>query len=95
MSNRKLFDFMLDRVKQVSAERSLALPQAFARWFVDLYFASPQDVLVSDGAWDGKVDLSCSFRDGGARHQLLLNSKFTESFEKRAPPQFYRGNPRV
>jgi hypothetical protein len=33
------------------------LPQAFGRWFAEMYFDKPQNFSISDGRGDGKVDL--------------------------------------
>jgi hypothetical protein len=52
-----LFAFMLQRVAETQKEHLEAEPQAFARWFADLFFMSPRDVFVSDGSKDGKIDM--------------------------------------
>jgi hypothetical protein len=52
-----IFDFILQRVTEVADATGLQMPQAFGRWFLEMYFLKPHDLFVSDGARDGKVDL--------------------------------------
>ena len=53
-----LFEFMLERVKETQKQHLDGEPQAFGRWFAELFFMSPRDIFVSDGSKDGKIDLS-------------------------------------
>lgn len=85
----QLFKFMLDRVNEVGQEHSLAKPQAFARWFANLYFDHTQDVFVSDGTKDGKVDLFLSTHDEETVQHFVINSKFTSVYNERSPNNFY------
>jgi hypothetical protein len=55
--NKQLFDFMLQRVREVGASNGLKPPQAFGRWFAAMYFENPQKIYISDGAGDAKIDL--------------------------------------
>ena len=57
-----LFEFMLERVNETHREHLEDEPQAFGRWFAELFFMNPREVFISDGAKDGKIDLF--FRDG-------------------------------
>ena len=41
---KQLFDFMLDRVEEVGSDNGLKSPQAFGRWFADMYFDKPWTV---------------------------------------------------
>ena len=43
-----LFQFMLERVKETQKQHLEGEPQAFGRWFADLFFMSPRDIFVSD-----------------------------------------------
>jgi|SRR5579859_100498 len=85
----QLFKFMIDRVGEVGQEHSLAKPQAFARWFANLYFDHTQDVFVSDGTKDGKVDLFLSTHDDETVRHFAINSKFTSIYNEGSPNSFY------
>ena len=85
----QLFKFMLDRVNEVGQEHSLAKPQAFARWFANLYFDHTQDIYISDGTKDGKVDLFLSTHDEETVQHFVLNSKFTSIYNEKSPNSFY------
>jgi hypothetical protein len=50
-----LFEFMLDRVKETQKQHLDAEPQAFGRWFAELFFMNPRDIFVSDGS-EGRKD---------------------------------------
>ncbi len=54
---KELFDLLLDCVKETAAQYALDDPQAFGRWFLDLYFEDAEKPYVSDGTRDGKVDV--------------------------------------
>jgi len=89
LEKRQLFGFMMDRIKDVGSVQGLAQPQAFGRWFVDMYFESPQDVFVSDGSRDGKVDIFLTTHSDETVQYQILNTKFTRKFGERAPVAFY------
>jgi len=86
---RDLFDFMVERVKERARETGRQAPQAFVDWFVDLYFDHPHDFFVSDGSQDGKVDAFFSTSAGRSVVHHVINSKFTKTYNKRAPVQYY------
>jgi hypothetical protein len=85
-----LFAFMLQRVAEVQKQHLEGEPQAFARWFAELFFMSPRDVFVSDGSKDGKIDMFFKTDNGKTVIHHVLNSKFTKEFNKIAPPAFYQ-----
>jgi AIPR protein len=85
-----LFEFMLDRVKETQKQHLEAEPQAFGRWFAELFFMNPHDVFVSDGSKDGKIDLFFTTHNGKTVLHHVLNTKFTKEFSKIAPPSFYQ-----
>jgi hypothetical protein len=86
---RELFDFMLDRVKDTQRETGYAEPQAFGRWFLQMYFQSPGNIVVSDGTHDGKVDTFFTTDDRRTVTHHILNTKYTRNHIKQAPAQFY------
>jgi len=86
---KQLFDFMLDRVKEIGRERGLEQPQAFGRWFVELYFEDPQNIYVSDGTRDGKVDIFFQRIVNDNVEHVVLNTKFTTKYNVGAPNSFY------
>jgi hypothetical protein len=85
-----LFEFMLSRVKEAQKDHLDGEPQAFGRWFASLFFLSPRDVLVSDGAKDGKIDLFFTTHNGKSVLHHVLNTKYTREFNKIAPVSFYQ-----
>src|SRR5258708_5268326 len=85
-----LFHFMLARVKETQKQHVDGEPQAFGRWFGELFFMSPRDIFVSDGSKDGKIDLFFATDNGKNVHHHVLNMKFTKEFNKIAPPSFYQ-----
>jgi hypothetical protein len=89
-NKRDLFEFMLRRVKETQRLRLEGEPQAFGRWFAELFFTSPRDVFVSDGSKDGKIDLFFTTHNGKTVTHHVLNTKFTRDYDKIAPPSFYQ-----
>jgi len=85
----QLFDFMLDRVNDVSAESGLKPPQAFGKWFAETYFLNSQKYFCSDGSGDGKVDSFFEVSDGDEVRHYVLNTKFTKKYDSSAPVSFY------
>jgi hypothetical protein len=85
-----LFEFMLERVKETQKQHLDGEPQAFGRWFAELFFMSPRDIFVSDGAKDGKIDSFFTTDNGKTVLHHVLNTKFTNEFNKIAPPSFYQ-----
>jgi len=85
-----LFEFMLGRVKETQKQHLDGEPQAFGRWFAELFFMRPRDIFVSDGSKDGKIDLFFTTDNGKTVLHHVLNTKFTKEFNKIAPPSFYQ-----
>jgi hypothetical protein len=81
---------MLERVKETQKQHLDSEPQAFGRWFAELFYMSPRDIFVSDGSRDGKIDLFFSTHNGKSVLHHVLNTKFTKEFNKVAPPSFYQ-----
>ncbi len=46
---KDLFAFMLERVKDTAKQYTLKDPQAFGRWFLNMYFRDPHGVIIPDG----------------------------------------------
>lgn len=91
-SNRKdLFDFMLARVRDVANISFVDEAHAFSKWFLTLYYDLGPDaqIKISDGAGDGKIDAFFRRVDDRKVTHVLVNSKFTKSFDQIAPPKFY------
>ncbi len=89
MERKQLFDFMVSRVKETSRQSGLKDPQAFGKWFLEMYFLNPQDTFISDGSRDGKVDIFFTTHNDIAVEHHILNTKFTEQYDKTAPASFY------
>ena len=87
--HKQLFDSSLDRIREVGGENGLKLPQAFARWFADMYFEQPRDFFPADGPGDAKVDLFFNTSNGKEVTHHVLNTKFTEKYNSIAPVAFY------
>ena len=85
-----LFQFMLERVQEVHKKHLDGEPQAFGRWFAELFYTNPRDLFVSDGSKDGKIDLFFATDNGKSVQHHVLNTKFTKEFNKIAPPAFYQ-----
>ena len=85
-----LFEFMLARVKETQKQHLDGEPQAFGRWFAELFFMNPRDLFVSDGSKDGKIDMFFATDNGKTVQHHVLNTKFTKEFNKIAPPSFYQ-----
>src|SRR5437870_8502629 len=77
--NKQLFDFMLRRVQEVGLANGLKRPQAFGRWFAEMYFQNPRDMFISDGSGDGKVDLFFNTSNGKTTEHCILNTKSSSS----------------
>lgn len=87
--NKKLFDFLIRRVRDTAALRGLNPPQAFGRWFAELYFQNPLELFISDGSGDAKIDLFFKASSGSKIEHHILNTKFTENYDVLAPVSFY------
>lgn len=89
MEKNDLFDFMLKSIKETSQKFHLEEPQGFVRWFIDLFFLNPQDIFISDGSKDGRIDCFFNTNNGKIVDHHILNSKFTNEYNKIAPVKFY------
>jgi hypothetical protein len=86
---RDLFDLMMKRVAQISAEHGDKPPQGFTRWFGNMYFGRPIDLYVSDGSGDGKADAFVTIRKPKSTRYAILNAKFTRDYDRSSPVSFY------
>ena len=88
-SKKDLFDFLIKRVQYTSQTDSLPLPQAFVKWFSSMYFPGFYSYELTDGSGDGKIDalIKCEIKNN--THFHIINSKFTETYDKSSPVQFY------
>jgi hypothetical protein len=86
---KPLFDFMRERIKDMGKMFGREEPQAFAQWFINMYYLAPTDVFISDGSKDGKVDAFFKTDDGISVLHHVINSKFTREYDKLAPRSFY------
>jgi len=90
MKQRKdLFDFMLKQVKYTGDAHGDKMPQAFGRWFAEMYFSGVTNIAISDAAGDGKVDLLVTCQRGNTVRYQILNTKFTEDYDRASPVSFY------
>lgn len=89
MEHKDYFDFMLECVREVSIQESIREPQAFIKWFINMYYLDPKDVFISDGSRDGKVDVFFQTIDDSVLRYHIINSKFTREYKKLAPISFY------
>jgi hypothetical protein len=87
--HKQLFDSMIERIEDVGAEHGLSSPQAFPRWFAEMYFEEPQKYFPADGPGDGKVDLFFNTSNGKDVCHHVLNTKFTDKYNSTAPVSFY------
>jgi AIPR protein len=86
---KDLFEFMLAQVKRTAEKNGQQPPQAFGRWFSEMYFPGVTSVTVIDGSGDGKVDLFVTCQSGKAVRYRILNTKFTEAYDRLSPVAFY------
>ncbi|HCJ66492.1 MAG TPA: hypothetical protein DHV62_03995, partial [Elusimicrobia bacterium] len=89
MNRKELFDFTLRSIKEKSKKFRLAEPQGFIKWFIELYFLNPQEVFVSDGSKDGKIDCFFNTNNGRNVKHYLVNAKYTSEYDNKAPVKFY------
>ena len=83
-----LFGLILDRVKDVSSTTGLKEPQAFGRWFANMYFHEPQGFYDADGSRDGKIDLFFNTNDGKVVKTQIPSTKYTEGYNKTCACRF-------
>ena len=85
-----VFDFMIERIKETKNLTGYDEPQAFGQWFLKMYYQNPQDVFVSDGSKDGKVDIFFTTHNAKTVEHYVMNTKYTQDYNKIAPPAFYQ-----
>ena len=89
LKRKDYFDFTLKQVKHTSELHGDKMPQAFGRWFSNMFFQGVINVAIPDGAGDGKVDALVSCQVGSAVRYHILNSKFTNQYDNPSPASFY------
>ncbi len=89
ITRKDLFDFMIRRIKDTADASADQTPQAFGRWFSNMYFSGITNIEISDGAGDGKIDLVVTCQVGRSVRSHILNTKFTASYDKGSPVSFY------
>ena len=89
IQRKDLFDFMLKQVKYTADKHGDKMPQAFGRWFAGMYFPGVTNIAISDGSGDGKVDLLVTCQRGNTVQHQILNTKFTEQYDRPSPVSFY------
>jgi len=89
LDKKYLFDIIIDKTKELSVKESISTDAAFQKWFMNMYFQNPKDIIISDGSRDGKIDSFCKVMDVDTFSSKIFNSKFTKNYDKQAPPEFY------
>jgi hypothetical protein len=89
LDKKFLFDIIVEKTKNIGIKESIALDAAFQKWFMNMYLQNPKDIVISDGARDGKIDSFCKVIDIDTVSYKIFNSKFTKHYDKQAPSQFY------
>ena len=102
IQRKDLFDFMLKQVKYTADKHGDKMPQAFGRWFANMYFPGVTNVAISDGTGDGKVDLLVTCERGNSvlrgndslfvsiTHGLLLRRSHVPRASVYKSPRFKR-----
>jgi AIPR protein len=65
------------------------MPQAFGRWFAQMYFQGISNIAIPDGAGDGKIDVLVTCQAGKTTKYKILNTKFTGDYDRSSPVSFY------
>lgn len=86
---KDLFDQMIISINDLANEENEKAHKIFGKWFSQLYYPNFKDCIVSDGRGDGKVDFIAEFKKGKKIIHAVINSKYTETYDKLAPPEFY------
>jgi hypothetical protein len=89
IQRKDLFSFMLKQIKHTADAHGDQMPQAFGRWFSNMFFRGVTNVAIPDGAGDGKVDLLITCQLGKALQYRILNTKFTSGYDNPSPVSFY------
>jgi len=87
--HKDLFEFMLKQIKTTADINGDRMPQAFGRWFANMYFPGITNVAITDGSGDGKVDILVTNQVGKTVRHHILNTKFTNDYDRRSPVSFY------
>jgi hypothetical protein len=80
---------MIRQIKRTADQHGDQMPQAFGRWFSMMYFPGEPKIEISDGAGDGKVDLLVRSTVGKSVRFQIVNTKFTNQYDKGSPVSFY------
>lgn len=86
---KDLFDQMLISINDLANEENEKPHRIFGKWFSQLYYPNFKECFISDGRGDGKVDFIPEFKKGKKLIHAVINSKYTETYDKLAPPEFY------
>ncbi len=84
-----LFDLMINSVSKLAHDKSERIHRAFGIWFANMYFAGVTNIEVFDDTKDGKADLVVTCQKGRSVTYKIINSKFTQSYDKSSPVSFY------
>src|SRR6266576_6914557 len=80
---------MVTQIKRTADAHGDRMPQAFGRWFSNMFFSGVSNIAISDGTGDGKVDLLVTCQTGKTVRYRILNTKFTGEYGKASPVSFY------
>lgn len=86
---KDLFDQMIISINDLANDENEKPYRIFGKWFSQLYYPNYKDCFVTDGRGDGKVDFIAEFKKGKRIIHAVINSKYTETYDKLAPPEFY------
>jgi len=89
----ELFDLMQNQITDLAQKHGEKNPQAFIRWFVNLFYSelylSNSSLKIVDGSGDGKADAFISFIKNGEAKNIVVNAKYTSEYNKASPVSFY------
>ena len=86
---KDLFDYMLKCINIKSKKEFIREYEAFPKWFSSLYYLKIDDIFISDGNKDGKIDFFFTTHDNEKVKHHIVNSKFTKDYDRTAPTNFY------
>jgi hypothetical protein len=90
VADQQIFAALVRRIKDVALANKLPIFQALPRWFIPIYYdAKPGQISIMDAKGDGKADSSFEITEKNQKIRVLINSKFTMTYNKLAPPAFY------
>lgn len=81
LQRKDLFEFMLKQIKTTADISGDRMPQAFGRWFINMYFPGITKTAITDGSGDGKVDILATSQAGKSVRHHILNMKFTNDYD--------------